>query len=92
MKILKEICGVFKFVLFQFSEAEITKYDKTLVRHPSENLRAYLLNTLAPLNNISQRTIHQFCDLYEHARYDPNEFTEEEYRVYSRILLKLLDA
>ncbi|XP_065202311.1 protein C1orf43 homolog [Planococcus citri] len=74
-------------------EAEIAKSDKTLVRHPSENLRAYLLNTLAaPMNSVGQRTIHQFCDLYEHARYDPNEFTEEEYRVYSRLLLKLLDA
>ena len=72
---------------------EITKNDKTLTRHPSENLRAYLLNTLAtPVNGVGQRTIHQFCDLYEQARYDPNEFTEEEYRMYSRILLKLMDA
>lgn len=83
----------FSYFLFHFTEAEITKNDKTLARHSSENLRAYLMNTLAtPLNSVSQRTIHQFCDLYEHARYDPNEFTEEDYRVYSRILLKLMDA
>lgn len=64
-----------------------------MFRHPSENLRAYLLTTLAaPLNGSGQRLIHQFCDLYEHARHDPNEFGEEEYQGYSRLLFKLLDA
>ncbi|XP_015584927.1 uncharacterized protein C1orf43 homolog [Cephus cinctus] len=74
-------------------EAEITRYDNCMRRHPSENLRAYLLMTLAaPLNGSGQRLIHQFCDLYEHARHDPTEFTDEEYQVYSRLLLKLIDA
>jgi hypothetical protein len=74
-------------------EAEITKQDSCLVRHPSENLRAYLLTTLAaPLNGSGQRLIHQFCDLYEHARHDPNHFGDEEYQQYNRLLLKLLDA
>lgn len=64
-----------------------------MFRHPSENLRAYLLTTLAaPLNGSGQRLIHQFCDLYEHARHDPNDFGEEEYQPYSRLLFKLLDA
>ncbi|XP_043792587.1 protein C1orf43 homolog isoform X2 [Apis laboriosa] len=64
-----------------------------LWRHPSENLRAYLLATLAtPLNGSGQRLIHQFCDLYEHARHDPTEFGDEEYQVYTRLFLKLMDA
>ncbi|XP_008543448.1 protein C1orf43 homolog [Microplitis demolitor] len=74
-------------------ESEITKYDSCLKRHPTENLRAYLLTTLAAaLNGSGQRMIHQFCDLYEHARHDPTEFTDEEYQVYSRLHLKLIDA
>ncbi|KAK1116623.1 hypothetical protein K0M31_018242 [Melipona bicolor] len=74
-------------------EAEITKYDNCLKRHPSENLRAYLLAVLAtPLNGSGQRLIHQFCDLYEHARHDPTEFGDEEYQVYTRLFLKLMDA
>ncbi|CAG5099899.1 Similar to Protein C1orf43 homolog (Rattus norvegicus) [Cotesia congregata] len=44
------------------------------------------------LNGSGQRMIHQFCDLYEHARHDPTEFTDEEYQVYSRLHLKLIDA
>lgn len=74
-------------------EKEITKQDKDLVRQPNENLRAYLLSTLAaPLNGTGQRLIHQFCDLYEHARHDPNPFADEEYQTYNRLLLKLIDA
>ncbi|XP_060531923.1 protein C1orf43 homolog [Cylas formicarius] len=74
-------------------EGEITKQDSCLVRHPSENLRAYLLTTLAaPLDGTGQRLIHQFCDLYEHARHDPSHFGDEEYQQYNRLLLKLVDA
>ncbi|KAG5889117.1 hypothetical protein JTB14_034175 [Gonioctena quinquepunctata] len=74
-------------------EKQITKQDSCLFRHPSENLRGYLLSTLAaPLNGSGQRLIHQFCDLYEHARHDPNHFGDEEYQQYTRLLLKLLDA
>ncbi|KAL1501637.1 hypothetical protein ABEB36_006932 [Hypothenemus hampei] len=74
-------------------ESEITKQDPCLVRHPSENLRAYLLTTLAaPLNGSGLRLIHQFCDFYEHARHDPSHFGDEEYQQYNRLLLKLLDA
>lgn len=46
----------------------------------------------APLNGSGQRLIHQFCDLYEHARHDPTEFSDEEYQVYSRLHMKLIDA
>ncbi|CAG9821373.1 unnamed protein product [Phaedon cochleariae] len=74
-------------------EGEITKQDPCLFRHPTENLRAYLLTTLAaPLNGSGQRLIHQFCDMYEHARHDPNHFGDEEYQQYNRLLLKLVDA
>lgn len=74
-------------------EKEICKQDKDLVRRPNINLRAYLLSTLAaPLNGSGQRLIHQFCDLYEHARHDPNNFGDEEYQTYNRLLLKLIDA
>ncbi|XP_072391476.1 protein C1orf43 homolog [Diabrotica undecimpunctata] len=74
-------------------EHEITKQDNCLFRHPSENLRAYLLTTLAaPLNGSGQRLIHEFCDMYEHARHDPNHFGDEEYQQYNRLLLKLIDA
>lgn len=74
-------------------EQEITKQDGCLTRHPSESLRAYLLTTLAaPLNGLGQKLVHQFCDLYEHARHDPSEFGDEEYQVYSKLLLKLIDA
>lgn len=29
---------------------------------------------------------------YEHARHDPNEFGEEEYQAYQRLLKKITDA
>lgn len=74
-------------------EAEITKYDNCLKRHPTENLRAYLLMTLVtPLNGSGQQLIHQFCDLYEHARHDPTEFGDDDYQVYSRLHKKLIGA
>ncbi|KAG8222838.1 hypothetical protein J437_LFUL007546 [Ladona fulva] len=67
--------------------------DPTMHRHPAENLRSYLINTLGgPLNGMCQKLVHQFCDMYEHARHDPSEFGDEEYEVYSKLLLKLMDA
>ncbi|XP_046403319.1 protein C1orf43 homolog [Ischnura elegans] len=74
-------------------EKEICKQDPTLRRHPAENLRSYLIHTLGgPLNGMCQKLVHQFCDMYEHARHDPSEFGDEEYEVYSKLLLKLMDA
>lgn len=82
-----------KVYCFCYTEQEITKQDPCLHRHPTEHLRAYLLTTLAaPLNGPGQRMVHQFCDLYEHARHDPSEFGDEEYQVFHRLLLKLIDA
>ncbi|XP_059622958.1 protein C1orf43 homolog [Phlebotomus argentipes] len=73
-------------------EREIARQDGS-VRQPRENLRAFLLTTLAAaLNGSGQRLIHQFCDMYEHARHDPSEFGNEEYEAYHRMLMKLIDA
>lgn len=80
------------FTVSLLSEKEIALHD--LVRHPSVSVRSFLINTLAsPVHGVvSQRMVHQLCDLYEHARYDPNEFGDEEYQMYSKLLLKLMDA
>ncbi|CAH2089128.1 unnamed protein product [Euphydryas editha] len=74
-------------------EEEIAHQDPGLKRHPRESLRAFLLSSLAvPLDGRGQKLVHQFCDAYESARHHPAEFGEDEYRAYSRLLLKLLDA
>lgn len=74
-------------------EAEILKQDTSLHRYPTENLRAFLLSSLAaPLDGSGQKMVHQFCDMYEHARHDPADFGDEEYQAYSRLLIKLMDA
>lgn len=75
-------------------QKEITKHDGS-VRFTSDNLRSYLLSQLkGPVNGAAgqQRLIHQFCDMYEHARHDPAEFGSYEYESYNRMLLKLIDA
>lgn len=72
-------------------EKEIAKQDGS-IRQPRDSFRAFLLTTLAAPMGSSQRLIHQFCDMYEHARHDPSEFGNEEYEAYRRLLLKLLDA
>lgn len=75
-----------------FLEKEIAKQDGS-IRAPRDSLRAFLLTTLAAtLNGNGQRLIHQFCDIYDMARHDPNEFGSDEYEAYRRLLLKLLDA
>lgn len=74
------------------SEKEIARQDGS-VRTSRDSLRAFLLSTLAAtLNGNGQRLIHQFCDMYDMARHDPNEFGNDEYEAYRRLLLKLLDA
>ncbi|KAK6643718.1 hypothetical protein RUM43_005228 [Polyplax serrata] len=74
-------------------EKEIAKKDHTLQRCANENLRSFLLTTLISSGNGSnQKLIHRFCDLYEHARHDPTEYGEEEYHIYSKLLLKLIDV
>lgn len=73
-------------------EKEITKQE-SIVRQPRESVRAFLVTSLAaPLNGPDQRLIHQFCDMYDHARHDPNEFGIEEYQTYQHLFMKLMDA
>ncbi|KAH8405722.1 hypothetical protein KR215_007424, partial [Drosophila sulfurigaster] len=73
-------------------ESEIARADGSS-RHAHESLRAFLLTTLSvTLNGTGQRIIHQFCDTYEHARHDPNEFGKDEYEAYHHLLLKLMEA
>lgn len=72
-------------------EKEIAKQDGS-VRQQRDSLRGFLVTTLAAPMGSGQRLIHQFCDMYEHARHDPSEFSNEEYEAYRRLLLKLLDA
>lgn len=74
-------------------EMEILRQDSSMHRHPTENLRAFLLSSLAaPLDGSGQKMVHQFCDTYEHARHDPADFGEEEYHTFYRLLMKLMDA
>jgi hypothetical protein len=65
-----------------------------VARGQRESLRAFLLSNLSSIqqNGSGQRMIHEFCDMYECARYDPNEFGDEEYQAYHRLLLKMIDA
>lgn len=75
-------------------EKEIAAHEGS-VRFPSDNLRSFLLHHLkGPVNGAAgqQRLIHQFCDMYEHARHDPAAFGSFEYEAYHRMLLKLVDA
>ncbi|XP_077293969.1 protein C1orf43 homolog [Arctopsyche grandis] len=74
-------------------EREISRSGGGITRQPCDSLRAFLLNSLAiPLGGRGQKSVHQLCDMYEHARHDPAEFGDEEYQVYNRMLLKLIDA
>lgn len=89
---LVNIQGCHMFLVVVIAEKEIAKQDGS-VRTPRDSFRAFLLTTLAAtLNGNGQRLIHQFCDMYDMARHDPNEFGNDEYEAYRRLLLKLLDA
>lgn len=68
---------------------DVKLLDKELPSRGSQPLRPFLINYLT---GCSQKLIHQFCDSYEHARYDPNEYNEEEYQKYYHLLLKVIEA
>lgn len=57
----------------------------------SQTLRSFLKNYLGS-SGTSQKLVHQFCDAYEAARYDPSEFGEEEFQNYLHLLLKMIEA
>jgi hypothetical protein len=59
------------------------------VARGSQPLRSFLMNYLA---GTSQKLIHQYCDNYQHARYDPSDYGDEEYQKYHHLLLKMIEA
>lgn len=62
---------------------------KEIPARGTQPLRPYLINYLT---GCSQKLIHQFCDSYEHARYDSNEYNDDEYQKYYYLLLKIIEA
>ncbi|XP_070500190.1 protein C1orf43 homolog [Chironomus tepperi] len=68
---------------------DVKLLDREIPNRGSQPLRSFLINYLS---GCSQKLIHQFCDSYEHARYDPNEYGDEEYQKYHHLLLKMIEA
>jgi hypothetical protein len=60
-----------------------------IVRGSRESLRSFLVNYFA---GTSQKLINQYCDSYEHARYDPSDYGDEEYQKYHHLLLKMIET
>ncbi|CAG7733214.1 unnamed protein product [Allacma fusca] len=56
-------------------------------RHSFESLRSYVIVLLTP--QIDPRIVHQFCDLYEAARFNGKPFTEEDYKAFTQLLKQL---
>lgn len=76
-----------------------SKFDETLKseepelegRHPNKTVRHYLLGLYPDfLGSSSTDLIHQFADAYEHARHDPTEFGEAQYKHYQGLLEELI--
>ena len=59
-------------------------------RHSFESLRSYLIVLLTP--HVDPRIVHQFCDLYEAARFNPKPFTHEDYEAFCQLLKQLRSA
>ena len=84
---------MFTSTLIIVIELQLARNDNCCQRHPKENLRGFLVNTISTtLSGNGQHLIHEFCDLYEHARHDSSEFKDKEYEIFSKLLLKLVDA
>jgi len=69
-----------------FPELSIVK-KKLGKRHSFENLRSFLIVILTP--QLDPRIVHQFCDYYEAARYNPKVFDQEEYNSFTKLLNQL---
>lgn len=73
-----------------------TEKELCIARHPSESVRSVLVSTLCgpsePLSGPAQKVVHQFCDLYEHARHGAADFGEIEYQAYTCLYKKLMEA
>ncbi|CAB3374082.1 Hypothetical predicted protein [Cloeon dipterum] len=77
-------------------DIKILEKELGIVRHPSESVRGVLISNLCgqsePLSGPAQKVVHQFCDLYEHARHGAADFGENEYKTYNCLLKKLIEA
>ena len=81
------------WIICQKIENEIKQQDSALVRHPNENLRAFLISKLSGLTvRTDQRQIHKFCDMYDHAKHDPTPFQAKEYEQFQKLLVQLIEA
>lgn len=80
------------FAVFFFSD-EVLKEEEpdSIGRHPSKNVRGYLFGLYTEyLSTSSEDLIHKFCDSYENARHDPNDFGEDQYNKYMVLLEELI--
>ncbi|XP_059473803.1 protein C1orf43 homolog [Neocloeon triangulifer] len=77
-------------------DIKILEKELGIIRHPSESVRTVLVSTLCaasePLSGPAQKVVHQFCDLYEHARHGAADFGENEYNTYTCLFKKLVEA
>ncbi|KAK3097035.1 hypothetical protein FSP39_005775 [Pinctada imbricata] len=62
-------------------------------KHPSQSIRQYLIGLCHELlKSSSLDIVNQFCDAYEHARHDPDEFGETQYNRYIQLLEQMTDS
>jgi len=59
-------------------------------RHTFESLRSYFIVILTP--QVDPRVVHQLCDLYEAARFNPKPFGLEEYEAFANLFKQLRHA
>ncbi|XP_037082271.1 protein C1orf43 homolog [Pollicipes pollicipes] len=62
-------------------------------RSPTDSVRRFLMalrNSL--LGRAGARTIHEFCDMYELARYDPAPFLQPQYAQMSALHARLMES
>lgn len=56
-------------------------------RQNYESLRSYLISTLS--TDVDARIIHQYCDLYEGARFNAKPYAEKEYAQFTELLERI---
>lgn len=59
--------------------------------YKTKNVRRYLVENLSAfLDDSKQLVIHELCDIYEHARFNPSNFQKTDYNLFTKLLNKLL--
>lgn len=57
-----------------------------------KNVRRYLVDTFSSSWDISKLlVIHELCDIYERARFDPSDFQEVDYSQFTNLLEKFIN-